>query len=140
MIEIEFRGQTINGEWVFGLLAIKDKKYYISNKAGAPFAFEVRPETVGQYTGLNDDSDCLLDSQEDKKVYAGDIVSVGYENKVVTACVKFDMGTFILISDEFADGWIPIYKVANQDRDYEWINGIVIGNIHDNAELLKGVE
>lgn len=36
-----YRGKTISGSWVQGLLAHKDDKWYISNKAGAPFAFEI---------------------------------------------------------------------------------------------------
>ena len=47
-----FRGKTISGNWVHGLLANKDDKWYISNKAGAPFAYEIRPESICQCTGL----------------------------------------------------------------------------------------
>lgn len=49
-----FRGKKIRGDWVQGLLANTDDKWYISNKAGRPFAFEIRPETICQYTGLKD--------------------------------------------------------------------------------------
>lgn len=61
--EIKFRGQDIRGEWHIGnLTVIKDKWLnvasgsYISNSAGffLPFAYAVRPETVGQYLGVND--------------------------------------------------------------------------------------
>ncbi|MDF2510450.1 MAG: hypothetical protein K0S04_316 [Herbinix sp.] len=90
-----------------------------------------------QYTGLNDNSDCLPNGQEDKEVFEGDIISVGYKDKAIKACVKFEMGMFIMVSDEFEDGYIPIYEVANQDRDYGWIDGIVIGNIYENPELLE---
>ena len=43
MREILFKAKTISGNWVNGLLANKDDKWYISNKAGSPFAYEVRP-------------------------------------------------------------------------------------------------
>lgn len=59
--EIKFRGKTIIGEWVTGCYTHLKKDFgtvrqghYISNKAGAPFAFMVRPETVGQFTGFKD--------------------------------------------------------------------------------------
>lgn len=52
MREILFKAKTISGNWVNGLLANKDDKWYISNKAGSPFAYEVRPETLCQFTGL----------------------------------------------------------------------------------------
>lgn len=48
-----FSGQTLKGNIVFGLLTILNKKYdgnepgyYISNKAGYPFAYAVRPDSV----------------------------------------------------------------------------------------------
>lgn len=49
-----FKAKTCNGEWVTGFLHCKDDKWYISNKAGSPFAYEVRPDTICQCTGLKD--------------------------------------------------------------------------------------
>ena len=49
-----FRGKTIRGDWVRGLLASKDNKWYIGNKVGRPLAFEIRPESICQCTGLKD--------------------------------------------------------------------------------------
>lgn len=49
-----FKAKTCNGEWVTGLLAHKDNKYYISNKVGMPFAYEVRPDTICRCTNLTD--------------------------------------------------------------------------------------
>lgn len=64
MREYKFRGMDISGDWHYGNLAITtikmgltDPGYYISNAAGKPFAYMVRPETVGQYTGLPDRND-----------------------------------------------------------------------------------
>ena len=59
MKEIKFKGQTIKGEWVYGLLCKPmtgeyKNKTFISNKAGSPMAYEIRPETVEQYTGEKD--------------------------------------------------------------------------------------
>lgn len=55
-----FRGKTICGDWVSGLLANNGDKWYISNNAGRPFAFEIRPDTICQCTGLKDKNGKLI--------------------------------------------------------------------------------
>jgi len=52
-MSIKFKGQTINGEWVSGLLANSHglqgqppKGWYINNRVGQPWANPVRPETI----------------------------------------------------------------------------------------------
>lgn len=55
-----FKGKTICGDWVRGLLANNGDKWYISNNAGRPFAFEIRPDTICQCTGLKDKNGKLI--------------------------------------------------------------------------------
>ena len=77
MSRFSFRGKTLKGDWVIGNLAVITKRYdhcgifkepgfYISNSVGAPFAYAVRPETIGQSTGL---IDC-----DGKEIFEGDVI------------------------------------------------------------------
>ncbi|EDO1181351.1 TPA: hypothetical protein LWK77_002593 [Listeria innocua] len=123
MREIEFRGQNINGHWAHGNLAIIKEKLdraeigtYISNSAGAPFAYQVRPETVGQYTGLKD--------KNSNKIFEGDICWEEYGE--CYGVVKFEDAKFLYLWENIAEN---LWEVAD---DIE-----VSGNIHENLDLLE---
>ncbi|ECW3433511.1 hypothetical protein CFSAN002350_002939 [Listeria monocytogenes CFSAN002350] len=126
MRDIEFRGQNINGHWAHGNLAIIKEKLdraeigaYISNSAGAPFAYQIRPETIGQYTGLKD--------KNGKKIFEGD---VGWdEHNECYGVVKFEEGKFLYVWENIAE---DLQEVAD---------GIEIcGNIHENPDLSEVAE
>ena len=127
MREILFKAKTCNGEWVQGLLAHKDNKWYISNKEGMPFAFEVRPETIGQYTGLKD--------KNGNKIWENDIIKpydtvtnegyiIGWDN---------EMGAFVFCDINTNDSlYVLVGHYIESIQPVE-----VIGNIFDNSELLN---
>lgn len=134
MREILFRGKrTDNGEWCEGYLSKsrdenKQLKLCIDHEEkGVMCSSIVIPETVGQYTGLTD--------RNGKKIFEGDIVkaqddiygSVYCEGIVGT--VLFDETAFFIETPNIVD---TVY-LFNECAVYE-----VIGNIHDNPELLKG--
>lgn len=122
MRENLFRGKRRdNGEWVYGSLFVGFKKSYICPEAIAMYNFdgalclggfvEVSPESVGQYTGLVDNNG--------KQIFEGDILSLRTGRPHV---VRFEDGAFIL-----EDSAIPMRFAIKFE---------IIGNIHDNPELL----
>lgn len=124
MREILFRGKRIdNGEWVYGNYAFTDvngKKYFIfQNK---PLEHEVIPETVGQYTGLTD--------KNGKKIFEGDIIIQFCRGLKKLYKVVFNVGSFTL---QGKDTHAEICEVFCYPCE-------IIGNIHDNPELLNKKE
>jgi uncharacterized phage protein (TIGR01671 family) len=130
MREILFRGKRKdNGEWVEGLLWKKKyntDKLFIScfpDKDDNEDVFVIRPKTVGQYTGLTD--------KNNVKMFEGDIVTGLFLHSMpVNGVVAFRDGSFGLLWDRAgAETFTPFTSMCNVE--YE-----VIGNIHDNPELL----
>lgn len=137
MREILFRGKRVdNGEWVFGSYVFEPRRkgafgqtiseldrerHYIVSKKNYEF-WEVLPETVGQYTGLTDENG--------KKIFEGDIVS---SNKRKTwigrGKVWFGNGAFWCGERE----WAKLLRMVCLEDE----QAVVIGNVHDNPELLE---
>ena len=89
------------------------------------------PSTVGQYTGLKD--------KHGKRIFEGDIIvcrqpiNGNWINEVIEiGYVEMKHGAFGLHRKQ---GYYRPFKDWLEDYEYE-----VIGNIHDNPELLKGGE
>jgi len=135
MREIKFRGKRFdNGKWESGDLLENQGRNFIYHATSEStiednddgrivvVAVEVDPATVGQYTGLKDKNGeeiCEGDALTDK---FGSIGVVEWRN--CGFVVNFGDVDIFLISDCFDDS----YQM--------W----AIGNMHDNPELLKGVE
>ena len=154
MREIIFRGKRIdNGEWVVGFLVpitvnCYDKGYEIIEKDGIEYdeldyyhpsfcSDRVIPETVGQYTGLTD--------KNGTKIFEGDIFLIDDEYHAV---VIFEDGCFRLqvhgLCGTYTEGGYCEdgggYGIIECDPiDWFFVHDMkIIGNIHDNPELLKG--
>lgn len=123
MREILFRGKMKNtGEWAFGNLNITIKGTNIITPDDTPIGRygAVFPETVGQFTGQTD--------KNGTKIFEGDIIK--YHNLWVYT-VRFDnerLGFYI--NDENIESSFLGNLYGERCE--------VIGNIHDNPELLKG--
>ena len=128
MREILFRGKLKvdngehkKGDWVFGdLVRIKDGEKTSTMIYGFG---EVDPSTVGQYTDLTD--------KNGKKIFEGDIVKFSYDE-------NDENPTFCSIewkSDRACFGYL---ETADKMIEVDSLHCEVIGNIHDNPELLGG--
>lgn len=124
MREILFRGKTINENWFYGLLVNKHGKWYI-NKPGSPVSYAIQPETICQYTGLND--------KNGKKIWEGDILEGHLDDKFPE-----DVTREKVIWHE--SGW-KTEEPGCVDKEYldefDTENFEVVGNVFDNPELLE---
>lgn len=134
MREILFRGKDVKENWHIGLLAKSGNGWYISNSAGIPLAYEVIPSTVGQFTGLTD--------KNGNKIFEGDIVKYKNTDGIKVNGVALTIIGKVNYNEKNAS--FAIYgkdKIGAKHYDYFPIKNIeVIGNIHDNPELLKEAE
>ena len=143
MREILFRGKRIcNGEWVYGNLILTERltetECYISSQTGIDngksYKFYVDPLTVGQFTGLTD--------KNGKKVFEGDIVDITQYDNIYHEVHRCCKSKVFFSNFAFRTNAAPEYEDEEplsywfwHDCDFE-----IVGNIHDNPELLEVTE
>ena len=125
MREILFRGKVKNGKfWIYGYYCPKPFTRFPCKPAIYPInalnqdycAYEIDVDTLGRYAGLTD--------KNDNRIFEGDIVKgTNIFGDIVAEMVMFENGMFCI------DGY-PLGEVNDAE---------VIGNIHDNPELLEMV-
>lgn len=139
MKNIKFRGQKdYCKEWTYGNLIQFTWADFIVKFGSFEDRQRVIPETVGQFTGLTESYE-RTESFEPKEIYQHDILEMEYEGKKIICFVEFEICGFILVSNDFEDGYIWITDVEEHEVDEaSWIPfSRIIGNIHDNPELIK---
>ncbi len=124
MTEIKFRGKTANGQWFYGSLVYSDNiehAIYFEVGKGSVKTFDfvyVRPETVCRFIERHDNNG--------KEAYEGDIVFVGNSwNENAVVIYDKDISAFVAQFKKWGN------KRISKNTDFE-----IIGNIHDNPELL----
>jgi len=131
MRERKFKGKAVNdyphlkikrGDWVFGYLADEDVisvKTYMDDYGDLNCVLvQVDPETVCQYTELND--------KKKQEIYEGDLVKHSDYPKNIYVVVWEYAGFMLKLigSDDYL-------LCADWESELE-----VVGNIHDNVEML----
>ena len=139
MREIIFRGQTrrkgqkvwmdgtpVDSNWVEGYGVCMGTGDFSVIYTGHPVEkFTVYTDTVGQFTGLTD--------KNGKKIFEGDVVHSIAMLDEANMVVIFEDGEFRMVLCEKYKNYIPgcgFYAIRCFDKE-------VIGNIHDNPELLE---
>jgi hypothetical protein len=129
MREILFRGKDIAGNWHYGVPLVFTEDY-VCITAPHTYNKSVIPETVGQYTGLN---------VGNEKLFEGDIVEWHEDYDDIWGYPQTTVGRSVVVWDENnfccafnTDGYLQAFN------DWNWNSSFIIGNIHDNPELLKG--
>ena len=131
MREIEFRGKRAdNGEWVYGYYYVNTwwKNARIQCNVNGAYQWNVIPETVGQYTGLKD--------KDGKKIFEGDVVKMEKSHilgKLLFGIIEWENGgLWFHYKNPIHGGTGALGLVAFSGMPAE-----VIGNVHDNPELLE---
>lgn len=132
--QIKFRGKEIQtGEWVYGYYT---QGAFIDPTTGeetvrhlihADHIYDVEEDTVGQFTGLQD--------SKGNDIYEGDIIES--DHKIIHEIYYQEIDARFMAA---CDGNRKFLSGGVTQNWIDEFNKVVIGNIHDNPELLKGGE
>lgn len=86
---------------------------------------KVDPESVGQYTGLKDSGG--------KEIFEGDILSNGHDTVAVSYSIEF--AAFVGLYNGREDLVLNLDDCIDQPLDELKLK--VVGNVHDNPDLLE---
>ena len=132
-----YRGkEKRTGKWIEGGLQVGVAHELWQNEGRAyirvfpkylskPNLSEVDPETVGECTGLRD--------KNGKLIFEGDMCCNTRTGEIVSVKWHGTMAGFVWSKREEKSNWCDFGELFRAHDKYE-----IIGNIHDNPELLEG--
>ncbi len=135
MRKLLFRGKRAdNGEWIEGngfdytyddaFISLKDQDESVGYCGVVET--EVIPETVGQYTNIEDFAGL--------EIFEGDVVKFKDHGETLVGVVQWDnYGLFIVVVRAW--GWRGLWQFIDIEKNCATLE--VIGNVHDNPELLE---
>lgn len=150
MREIKFRGRTPSGKWVYGDLHLHTPFPHIHSTRGDKAKIDT--DTIGQFTGLHD--------KNGKEIYEGDVLFVREWKNIAMEMFDHEEREQLSLEDckgELLHGSQRVvcfeegsmcagdYYISSlwdkQDRRHQYpiFEVEVIGNVHDNPELLKSL-
>jgi uncharacterized phage protein (TIGR01671 family) len=126
MREIIFRGRHKTGDWLYGdLMTYAGEAQIWSLTDNGKQNALVDRETVGQFTGVCD--------KNERQVFEGDIVRTVSRFNEANGVVIFEDGEFKLV---LVQNYKP-YRPGCGSYPLRCFDRTVVGNIHDNPELLE---
>ena len=139
MRNIIFRGKRLdNGEWMYGDLQIGDDDHIPMIGTVGPGRWveyiQVAENTIGQYTGMKD--------KNGKEIWEGDIFKED-DSGIVRSVFRVP-GGLAFEDNPVSFGYdhrAPVYPYSSiaEMQNTSWLSQCceIIGNIHDNPDLLK---
>ena len=127
MREIKFRGKKFcQDEWIYGSLITRGERGADGNfiDTGRGECYPLQQDTICQYTGLKD--------KNGKEIYEGDIVHLDAWSPYAMQIIFLE-GAFCL-ADKDGHYLGDIHYIHHAEVE----QCTILGNIHDNPELLKG--
>lgn len=130
MREILFRGKGDirynDGDWYYGVPIQNKGDWQICTSFSKRV---VLPETIGEFTGLTD--------KNGTRIFEGDIVTTDIARPYLI--VEFRDGCFMFNCNDGGKDYYDIMLPIENEPHTEYKYGEVIGNIHDNPELIGGI-
>ena len=125
MREILFRGKNFGGKWEYGVPVFTGLNNELAfMKQMHSYDHQVIPKTVGQYTGLRD--------KNGAKIFEGDICRNTRTGEIVSVKWHGTMAGYVW-SKRKENGCL--FEFGELFRAYDKYE--IIGNIHDNPELME---